>query len=174
LSPIEIRPIRAADTFDLRQRILQPHDPLSLRAPSDTAPSALHIGGFLHGRLIGIGSIVPEPRNDASQPLSWRIRGMAVEEDARGSGAGGKILQFLIDHASAHSLPAEIWCHGRANVKGFYEHFGFAQEGGLFERPGTGPHVLLVKTLQKHALAARSCAKRPADAQMIDEREHTQ
>jgi predicted GNAT family N-acyltransferase len=149
LSTIETRPIRAAETYDLRHSILRPHDPLSLRAPSDTEPDALHIGSFLNGQLIGIGSIVPEPRDHAAQPTSWRVRGMAVLEDAHGSGAGGKILQALIDHASAQSLPAEIWRHSRAHVKGFYERFGFAQEGDLFERPGTGPHVLMVKTLQK-------------------------
>jgi predicted GNAT family N-acyltransferase len=148
LAPIETRPIRAADTYDLRHRILRPHESRSLRAhPSDSAPGALHIGSFLNGQLIGIGSIVPEPRDNAPQPTSWRVRGMAVLEDVRGTGAGGKILQALIDHARAQSLPAEIWCHGRANVQGFYERFGFAQEGDLFDQPGTGPHVLLVKTL---------------------------
>jgi hypothetical protein len=27
--------------------------------------------------------------------------------------------------------------------------FGFIQKGNLFERPGTGPHVLMVKTLKR-------------------------
>ncbi len=148
MSTIETRPIRVAETYDLRHRILRPHEPRSLRAhASDTAPGALHIGGFLNGQLIGIGSIVPEPREHAPLPISWRVRGMAVLEDVRGMGAGGKILQALIDHASAQTLPAEIWCNGRNNVTGFYERFGFAQEGDIFDQPGTGLHVLLVKTL---------------------------
>ena len=145
---IETRPIDATETHDLRHRILRPHEPLHLRAhASDTAPGALHIGGFLNGQLIGIGSIVPEPREHAAYPTSWRIRGMAVVEELRGTGVGGKILQALIDHASTHPLPAEIWCHGRANVQGFYERFGFVLEGGAFDQPGTGLHVLMVKTL---------------------------
>ena len=72
---------------------------------------------------------------------------MAVVEDMRGTGVGGKILQALIEHASAQSLPAEIWLHGRANVTGFYERFGFTQEGDLFDQPITGLHALMVKTL---------------------------
>ena len=148
MSTIETHPIRATETHDLRHRILRSHEPRSLRAhPSDTGPGALHIGSFLNGQLIGIGSIVPEPRDNAPLPTSWRVRGMAVLENMRGTGVGGKILQALIDHASAQALPAEIWCHGRANVQGFYERFGFVQEGDLFDQPGTGPHVLLVKTL---------------------------
>lgn len=86
-------------------------------------------------------------RAQAPYPTSWRIRGMAVVEELRGTGVGGRILQALIDHASAHPLPAEIWCHGRANVQGFYQRFGFVQEGDAFDQPGTGLHVLLVKNL---------------------------
>jgi predicted GNAT family N-acyltransferase len=148
LSTIEIHSISAAETYDLRHRILRPHEPRSLRAhPSDTAPGALHIGGFLNGQLIGVGSIVPEPREHATQPTCWRVRGMAVLESVRGTGAGGKILQALIDYTCTQHLPAEIWCNGRANVKGFYERFGFSQEGDLFDSPGTGPHFLMVKML---------------------------
>jgi predicted GNAT family N-acyltransferase len=147
LSIIEVRPISAAETYDLRHCILRPHQPISECAyPYDTALGALHIGGFLNGQLIGIGSILPDAREHATQPISWRIRSMAVLEDARGTGVGGKILQALIDYASSQQLPAEIWCNGRANVKGFYERFGFVQEGDLFDLPAIGPHVLLVKT----------------------------
>jgi GNAT superfamily N-acetyltransferase len=108
----------------------------------------LHVGCFLDGWLIGVGSLIPEPRDHASQLTSWCVRGMAVLADARGIGAGGKILQALIDYASTQSLPAEIWCHGRVSAQGFYERFGFAQEGDLYERPGTGLHALMVKTLR--------------------------
>lgn len=146
---IETRPIAVAETYDLRHRILRPHQPLSACAfPYDTAPGTLHIGGFLNGQLIGVGSILPEPRKNATLPVSWRIRGMAVLEDARGTGTGGKILQELIDYASTQQLPAEIWCTGRANVKGFYERFGFAQEGDLFELPELGPYVTLITMLR--------------------------
>jgi predicted GNAT family N-acyltransferase len=149
LPTIETRPIHVTETYDLRHRVLRPHQPLNACAfPYDTAPDALHIGSFLNGELIGVGSIVPEPRKNATQPVSWRIRGMAVQEDTRGTGAGSKILQALIDYASTQQLPAEIWCNGRAHVKGFYERFGFVQEGDLFELPETGPHVLLVTMLR--------------------------
>lgn len=145
---IETCSISASETYDLRHRILRPHQLLSECAyPCDTAPGALHIGCFLNGQLIGIGSILPDPREDAPKPTSWRIRGMAVLEDVRGTGVGGKILQSLIDHASTLSLPVEIWCNGRVNAKGFYERFGFAQEGDLFDVPSMGLHVLMVKTL---------------------------
>jgi GNAT superfamily N-acetyltransferase len=148
VSAIETRPIRATETLDLRHRILRPHDPVILPTPGDTKPGALHIGCFVNGRLVGVGSLVPQPRDHAAQPTSWCVRGMAVLADARGIGAGGMILQALIDYASAQSLPAEIWCHGRVSAQGFYERYGFAQQGALYERPGTGLHALMVKMLQ--------------------------
>ncbi|HEX7737499.1 MAG TPA: GNAT family N-acetyltransferase [Ktedonobacteraceae bacterium] len=145
---IELRPINASETHPLRQRILRPRQTLSECAyPYDTDPGALHIGCFLDEQLIGIGSILPDPREGTSQPASWRIRGMAVQQEMRGTGAGGKILQALIDYASALALPAEIWCNGRVNVQGFYKRFGFTQQGDLFDLPDIGPHVLMVKTL---------------------------
>ena len=145
---IETRSIAATETYDLRHRYLRSNQPLSTCAfPYDTAPSALHLGAFLDGQLIGIGSIVPEPRERALHPISWRIRGMAVVENARRTGVGSIILQTLIDYARTRPLPAEIWCNGRAYVKEFYERFGFAQEGDLFELPEIGPLVLMVKNL---------------------------
>jgi predicted GNAT family N-acyltransferase len=148
LSIIETHSISAPETRALRHSVLRPHRPLSECVyPYDTAPDALHIGCFLNEQLIGVGSILPDPRKDASQPTNWRIRGMAVQEEMRGSGMGGKILQALIDHASAQSLPAEIWCHARANARSFYIRFGFTQESDLFEVPYLGPYVLMVKTL---------------------------
>jgi predicted GNAT family N-acyltransferase len=148
LATIEIHPISAPETYQLRHQILRPHQPLSECAYHyDTAPGALHIGCFDNGRLIGVGSILPDPREDALQPTSWRIRGMAVLENERGTGAGGRILRALIDHARASSLPAEIWCNARANVAGFYEHFGFASKGDAFDLPGMGPHILMIQVL---------------------------
>jgi predicted GNAT family N-acyltransferase len=148
LSALEFRPIRSTETHQLRHQILRPHQPLSECAyPYDDAPEARHIGCFSDGHLVGVGSMVPEAREDTTVPTSWRIRGMAVLQEMRGSGAGGKILQALIDYASTQSVPAEIWCNGRSHVKGFYEHFGFVQHGDLFDLPQIGPHVLLIKTL---------------------------
>jgi predicted GNAT family N-acyltransferase len=148
LPALETRPIRATETHKLRHLVLRPQEPLSSCIyPHDTELDTLHIGGFLDGELIGVGSILPEARQHASQPIGWRIRGMAVRDDARRTGAGSKILQALIDYAGVHTLPAEIWCNGRTHVLSFYARFGFAQEGDSFDIPGTGPHVLLIKTL---------------------------
>ncbi|HEX4208202.1 MAG TPA: GNAT family N-acetyltransferase [Ktedonobacteraceae bacterium] len=97
MSTVETRAIRSPETYDLRRRILRPHRPLRACAyPYDTAPGALHIGCFLNEQLVSISSILPDARKDASQPTSWRMRGMAVLEDVRGTGLGSKILQTLI------------------------------------------------------------------------------
>lgn len=145
---IKTHQINASETHALRHRILRPHQaPDECAFLHDADPDALHIGCFLDEQLIGVGSILPDPREKAAQPVSWRIRGMAVQEDVRGTGAGGRILQALIAYARAQALPAEIWCNGRANVKGFYERFGFVQQGDLFDLPHIGPHVLMVKAL---------------------------
>jgi predicted GNAT family N-acyltransferase len=147
-SILHIQPISAEATYTLRHQILRPNQPIEECIFSfDSAPDTLHVGCFLNGQLVGVGSIFREARDGSPQANGWRIRGMAVRADVRGSGAGGKILQALIAHAASRGLSGEIWCNGRVNVKGYYEHYGFVQQGGIFDLPHTGPHVLMVRTL---------------------------
>lgn len=147
-SILHIQPISAEATYTLRQQILRPH--LSIEECTfslDKAPDSLHIGCFLNGQLIGVGSILREARDGSTHSNVWRLRGMAVQADIRGSGVGGKILQALLAHAASQGLPNEIWCNGRVPVKGYYERYGFVQHGDVFDVPHTGPHVLMIRRL---------------------------
>lgn len=88
-----------------------------------------------------------EDQHGRTDGHSWRIRGMAVTEAARGQGAGRRILEALIAHAGNHDLPGEVWCNGRGNVEGFYTRVGFERLGDLFDVPPIGPHVLMIRQL---------------------------
>jgi len=146
---LQIQPITAEETYELRHQILRPNQPVEECAFAlDRAPGSLHIGCFLDGKLVGVGTIFREGRDASTHGNVWRIRGMAVLAEVRGMGAGGRILQALIDHATSHGLPGEIWCNGRANVRGYYERYGFVQQGDIFDTPYTGPHALMVRALQ--------------------------
>jgi predicted GNAT family N-acyltransferase len=148
---IEIKRIHAADTYALRHAILRPNQTLADCAyPCDHEPECCHIGAFEHGQLIGVGTIFPHaapPQVPTAQGRVWQIRGMAVSEAVRGTGAGGKILQALLAHSSAYGTPCTIWCNGRVTVQGFYERFGFTAIGDVYEMPGIGPHLLFAKQL---------------------------
>jgi predicted GNAT family N-acyltransferase len=141
--------ITAEETYDLRHRILRPNQTVADCAyPLDHATGSCHIGCFLDEELVGIGTVLREGQDGEQGANIWRIRGMAVLETARGHGIGGQILQRLIAHAAQETTPGEIWCNGRVHVKGFYERYGFAQIGDVFELPMIGPHIVMSRALQ--------------------------
>lgn len=152
--------ISAEATYPLRQRILRPMQIVAECAyPEDHAAEAYHAGYVLDGELVGVGTIFRQAHPGSTLPQVWRVRGMAVAEQARGQNIGGVILRALLTHARAHGTPAEVWCHGRAKVQGFYERLGFHREGEIFDQPPVGPHVLMSLILHdEDASRATRCA----------------
>jgi GNAT superfamily N-acetyltransferase len=67
---------------------------------------------------------------------------MATAPDARGTGAGGALLQALLEHARAGG-GRRAWCTARTTARGFYERWGFTVESEEFVLPDIGPHVLM-------------------------------
>lgn len=143
----KVQVISAELTYPLRHRILRPtQKPEDCEYPLDQAPSSFHVGYVIADRVVGVGSIFQEsPEGDVTSS-SWRIRGMAVDENVRGRGIGGQVLTALIAYAMEQSAEGEIWCNGRTSVQAFYERNGFQQIGEVFDLPPIGPHVVLKRT----------------------------
>ncbi len=145
-----VRSIASEETYTLRHRILRPTQSLAECAyPEDHAEHTYHAGYYRDQQLLGIGTIFREARPASTLPTIWRIRGMAVSKEAQGQGIGGQVLRALLAYAASQSVPAEVWCNGRAGVQGFYERFGFQREGDVFEVPPIGPHVLMSRILRE-------------------------
>ncbi|MBC7813276.1 MAG: GNAT family N-acetyltransferase [Burkholderiales bacterium] len=147
MSNVTIKPISAAETRPMRQRILRPHQTVEqLNYPGDDDVDALHIGAFIDDTLVGVASFSrqPPPRQDMpdAAETAWRLQGMATTPEVRGTGCGGMLLQAGIRHV-AQNGGTWLWCNGRVNVVGFYQRYGFARLGQPYERPGTGPHYFL-------------------------------
>jgi GNAT superfamily N-acetyltransferase len=124
-----VRPLRAA--------VLRPgQPPEAVVWPGDDDPRAGHYVVRRGGRVLAIGSAVPEAPG-------WRVRGMATDPAARGRGLGGEILQALVAHARAHGAEL-IWANARLPAVGLYERAGFRPEGGVFDVEGIGPHQRMV------------------------------
>ncbi|SRR5579884_2406761 len=150
-----IHSITAEETYPLRHQILRPEQTLTdCMYPLDKAPASRHIGYFLNGELIGVGTIHREAQDGSTDRNVWRIRGMAVARNIQGRGVGGKILKGLISYAASQGLPGEIWCNGRTTVEGFYRRFGFVQAGAIFDVPFIGPHMLFRRQLKEEDISA--------------------
>ena len=124
------------DTRALRRQVLRPHETVAELA-SHEPPDAFAVGAFESDRLVAVGLIGPE-----GEPGEWRVRGMATLPEMRGRGAGGAILQALLDHAREHGATA-VWANVRTPARTLYERAGLEVASDQFELPEIGPHVVM-------------------------------
>lgn len=158
MSDCEIRAVEAEAVRPLRRALLRPHQQVEeLAYPGDDHPEALHVGGFRHGHMVGIATIIPRPMPGRRERRAWQVRGMAVEHGQRGYGLGGLMLDACVAHAAAHGGRL-AWCNARAGSFGFYERYGFRRDGEPFELPDIGPHYRMYRPL----LPAEGSAQPPA------------
>lgn len=138
--------VKAADCLPLRERILRPGQaPSAYTYAQDGDPRALHFGVRAGKVLVGVASLLPEPRGGAYPggpgPETWRLRGMAVEEERRGTGLGRMLLQAV--QAVVQQRGGGLWFTARVKVRPFYERYGCTALGEVFDLPGGGPHVVM-------------------------------
>jgi len=110
--------------------------------PADHEPTAAHFAAYLGNRdshVIGVASIYVEPE-PAGGPGRRRLRGMAVEDEHRRTGAGAALIARVRDYIG-HNGGGVIWCNARVTAQGFYERVGFVTAGDVWEEPGIGPHI---------------------------------
>ena len=142
-----IRRITAEDAFPLRFGVLRRAlPPAESRYPRDDDPRTVHLGAFIDGRLVAVGSFLPEPPEDSRVEDAYRLRGMVTMPDYRGRGIGGVLLDRGVAEV-ARTGARMVWCNGRTGALSFYRRHGFAPVGEVFETPATGPHYRFVRPL---------------------------
>jgi ribosomal protein S18 acetylase RimI-like enzyme len=148
MSEFEVRAVEAAEVRPLRRALLRPHQQIEeLFYFGDDHPEALHVGGYLNGKMVGIATISPRPMPGRRERRAWQLQGIAVGPRQRGNGLGSLLLQACFAHAAAHGGRL-VWCNARVGVSGFYERGGFRPEGKPFEHPVTGPHYRMYRPLE--------------------------
>jgi GNAT superfamily N-acetyltransferase len=149
----DIRPISAAETRPLRQRILRPHQTLAeLVHAGDDAPDTLHVGAFIGAQLVGVASIHREAPPGAVGEM-WRLRGMAVEASERRRGCGRALVAACLAHATRHGGTV-VWCNARIGALAFYQSLGFSISGNPFELPKIGVHYFMSRSLARASVTA--------------------
>jgi GNAT superfamily N-acetyltransferase len=134
-----VEQVRPEISFPLRQRVLRAGlDPSTAFFPGDQDRSSGHFAAYVDDRVVGVASVLEEPESEA--PGHWRLRGMAVDPEHQGTGAGSALIERVRDFV-ARSGGGLIWCNARLTAVGFYEKQGFVRVGKPWDEPGTGPHV---------------------------------
>ena len=134
----ELRRVVAADTEDLRRRVLRGGRPVAL--PGDDDTTAFHIGLYDGDVLLGTGNVRREPAPWAPGVPAWRLRGMATEVGRRGERIGAQVLAALVAHCRENG-GGELWCNARTPALAFYGRAGFVVVGEQWVDPEIGPHV---------------------------------
>lgn len=139
--------ISAQDTRSLRSRILRPNYPLEFNVyPGDDAKDTYHVGAFLEGELVGVASIFREPPPFQEDKDAWRLRGMAVDENARHRGIGKALVSNCIGYVTQKGGDF-IWCNARTGSMPFYQALGFQAIGKEFNVAESGPHYVMWLTV---------------------------
>jgi predicted GNAT family N-acyltransferase len=97
-----------------------------------------HFVAYLNNEPVGAARI-NYPKNGVA-----KIERMAVLSKVRSAGIGGKILESMIEYLESKSEISDIILDAQSHAKGFYEKFGFNQDGEIFEEVGI-PHIKMKK-----------------------------
>ena len=138
---IEVRPITAEDTIEIRWAILRPAYPRETAVfPGDDAPTTRHLGVFMDDRLVGVASLY-----EAALPcetvsfLPQQLRGMATLPEVRGFGCGRALLEGCVE-AAKRAGSNLLWCNARRAAVEFYRRHGWEVCSEEFDIPTVGPH----------------------------------
>ena len=133
MEPLDLRLIPLDATRALRRDVLRPYMTVEELAAHEP-PESVAFGAFDGDELVAVGLVGPE-----GEPGDWRVRGMATRPDARGQGAGTRVLEALVHHAVEHGA-TRLWCNARTPARTLYERVGFVVASDEFEPPHIGPH----------------------------------
>lgn len=152
-----VRPISAAETRPLRQKILRPHQKAEeLVYAGDDDAETLHLGTFLGGALVGVATVAPMPAPDrlgvrdrpgeGSGERAWQLRGMAVLPEFRGRGFGAAMVKGCMAHVARRG-GGVMWFNARLVAVDFYRKLGFETKGDQFEIPISGQHYVMWRAI---------------------------
>lgn len=134
----EIVEITAADTHDLRTRLLRDGTPSDVVVwDGDEEPTTFHLGACVDGGLIAISTWLRRRYPDRPAEQAVQLRGMAVDPSRRGTGVAGRLLQVGRDRCAAEGATL-LWARARVTALAFYERHGFEAVGPEYTDLTTG------------------------------------
>ncbi len=101
--------------------------------------AAVHVIAVSEGEVVATGRLVPEP------PERGRIGRMAVAQELRRRGLGGRVLEHLEQEARRLKM-VEVTLHAQLYVERFYTQRGYISQGEAFMEAGIR-HVTMAKRL---------------------------
>lgn len=146
---VEIVEIAAADTHDLRRRVLRDGTPSDAVAwDGDEDLTTFHLGATADGELVAISTWLRNRYPDRPAEEGYQLRGMATEPAQRGTRVSSALLVAGLERCAL--LRADlVWARARVPALSFYERHGFEVVGPEYVDLTTGlPHRDIVRSLR--------------------------
>jgi GNAT superfamily N-acetyltransferase len=134
----QIVEITAADTHDLRRRVLRDGTPSDVVVwDGDDDPSTVHLGVRRGDELVAIASWMRRPHPDRPTVDAFQLRGMATDPARRGTGLGAALLSEGVERCRAAGVTL-VWARARATALTFYVRHHFEPVGPEYLDATTG------------------------------------
>ena len=149
MKQMDIRSLKASQTYPLRQQILRPGYRIKdCCFPEDELETSRHFGAYQADKLVGIVSVlnVPEPLSSNKSEHDWQVRALATLPSVRGKGYAAALIDAA-EHYVRKQSGRKIWCNARYAAAGFYQKQGYFIEGKPFEIAHIGQHFRMRKKL---------------------------
>ena len=133
-----IREVAAAETHDLRRRILRDGAAAAIvEWQGDDESTTFHLGAAADGRIVAISTWLITADPLAPDLRAMQLRGMATDPVLAGKGFGRALIDAGVQRASDDGV-ARVWANARVTSLGFYEAAGWIVTGPVFETVSTG------------------------------------
>ncbi|MFP5487179.1 MAG: GNAT family N-acetyltransferase [Acidimicrobiia bacterium] len=135
----DIVEITAAETHDLRRRILRAGTPSDVVTwDGDDESTTFHLGArSAEGELVAISTWLLRRYPDRPAEEAFQLRGMATDPARRGSGVSARLLLAGLDRCTAAGATL-VWARARVPALSFYERHGFSPIGPEYTDLTTG------------------------------------
>ena len=114
--------------------------------PGDELKSTIHLGAYDHKTLVGVCTILNNPKGGPFTETNGQIRGMAVLGSTQNNGLGRLLIKEAEIQAKSCGFHL-LWMNARKGASGFYLKMGYRILGAEFEVPIFGPHYVMKKQL---------------------------
>lgn len=138
---VEVVLVPPEECLPVRCEVLRPGLPEEQSVyAEDSDERSTHYAVKKGKQTLGVISLLHDQRGGVGSEM-WRIRGLAVREEHRKQGHGGKLIEMA--KAIAGRRGGGVWANVRTTAQDFYAAHGFVPEGEVFDLPGIGPHVVM-------------------------------
>ena len=142
---IEIKNIRAQETYPIRLEVLRKGIDLPYKFNGDLDTDTFHLGAFKDGKLIAVSSFM-KVKKSHFKGSQYQLRGMATLTQYQGFGIGKQLLRKAEEILEPLNIDC-LWCNARIIAVDFYKKQGFKTFGEVFDISLIGGHYIMYKYL---------------------------